>query len=215
MHDIDKAQDNRGLPKPNANDQKSEYSAQGTTQAQNHGAEATADGLKIKERQILAVQDGYEKAAFGFYGAAGKFGLKVAKDGFDATTTADENLVFNSEQNTFKIIDSGTITFPALSVSNPGVGSFGGNLATNSRAHGLGYQPAIIAFINDGSNGYQSTPFMSINPSGTSCYWFKLYLSVNATDILATIDVTVTGRSWTTAADVFSAKYYLLQETAN
>lgn len=204
MHDIDKSNDNRGIPKPNANDQKSEYLAQGTNQAQNHGAVDVADGLKIKERQILAVQDGFEKAAFGFYGDAGKFGLKVAKDGFNATTASSDELIFNSEQNTFKIVDKGTI-----SLTKPG----GTSQVTTIYTHGLGYIPAVMVFYGDPSAIYQPGFFATFdNTTGAMQSMYDWY--IDSTKITFRISTPTTGGAFGSnlSADF---TYYILQETAN
>jgi hypothetical protein len=140
LHDISKDHAERLEPKPNHNDINKAPRAHGTTQNHNAGEEATADGLKFKERQILANQDGNVKAAFGFFGTANKFGLKVAKAGYDADTAADTQLIFNSEQNTFKIVATGTIT----------VAGTGGATTTNwsSISHGLPFAPIAVGFLN-------------------------------------------------------------------
>ena len=218
LHDISKDDNLRRLPTPNANDKKDQYMAQGTTQAQNHGAEATADGLKIKERQILAVQDGYEKAAFGFYGNAGKFGLKVAKDGFNATTADDSELIFNSEQNTFKIAKIVEITVPgfttSLFVTNTQIGS-----NTVSVPHGLDFTPIAFGFIPFGAS-YVPLPYVDIEAGGTGggISGTTYRATANDTDVYLAVSTSAYGPYFGGAAltiPTVTAKIYLLQETAN
>ena len=216
LHDIDKQGDNRVSPQPNANDQRSEYLAQGTNQAQNHGAAASADGLKIKERQIIARQGGYNKAAFGFYGTANKFGLKVAKEGYDVLTATDDQLVFNSEQNTFKIVKSVPISL-TMSYNNASPLTW---YATASIPHGLSYAPSYSAYhtipsaIASGGSLTATNlpnPALVFGSSGTTLRIFAL-ATVNVGSTNVTLSVQLDG-SWSNATYSFSANVYLLQET--
>lgn len=63
------------------------------------------------------------------------YGIKVSKPGYDVKTTADENLVFSSKFDTFRVFATGT-------------GSFTANLSTqtNTVTHSLGYQPAFFVY---------------------------------------------------------------------
>lgn len=218
LHDIDKSQNNRNQPVPNANDQREQYMAQGTTQAQNHGATDVADGLKIKERQIIARQNGYNKAAFGFYGTANKFGLKVAKEGYDVLTATDDQLVFNSEQNTFKISKTGTATLVgSTNISN-------GTTQTVTVPHGLSTTPAMVVYANapngsisgfQGGNGIMNLPIMYALPAaGGGLPWFWIQARVDATNIYFDL-VCVGGTANNLATFTWTFTYYLLQETAN
>lgn len=208
LFDVDKKSDNgqRLNPAPNSNDEMADRLAHGTTQNHNAGEEAQADGLKLKERQILAVQDGFNKAVFGFYGDANKFGLKVAKDGFDVLTAVNADLVFNSEQNVFKIVQTGTIT-----VTKP-AGVYTGDATVT---HNLGFTPSVMAF--SGENGGVPLPDFSIFTSGTDGgkIWRLVCISsVTTTAVTFSYDTPSIGFG-TTGPLTVDIKYYLLQETAN
>ena len=198
LHDIDKSHTRRLNPTPNSNDRVSDRQAHGTTQNHNAGEEATADGLKFQERQIIAKQDGYNKAAFGFFGLANKFGLKVAKENVDVLEATDEDLIFNSEQNSFKIVKTGSVT---VTVTAPSIQN------TVTVPHGLGYTPAFMGYM-DVNGIYFNTPYTLM---GTTAGWMIYDMYVDSTNLVAR----VTKQSNDGNTNVVAYKYYLLQETAN
>jgi len=214
LHDVDKTSSNRITSILNSADDVQQRMAQGTSQVQNAGEEES-DGLRTLERQIMAVQDGTNKAVFGFYGTANKFGFKVAEDGVDVLTASDDQLLFNSEQNVFKIVKIGTSATPSATVSKAGTNQYG--VATNSTtiAHGLGYIPAVIAYAYDNSaSTYVLLPWSSQNGVSTNSFTTVTYgIAVDDTNVylstnLFTYNASVTESGW-------NVKYYLLQETAN
>lgn len=72
--------------------------------------------------------------------------LKISKPGFDAYSAADNNLSFNSNQDVFKIILAGSASIPATT-----------SLNTVSVAHGLSFQPFLIAFAQSNIFGAGQT----------------------------------------------------------
>lgn len=203
LNDVDKNNSKRLDPGLNANDSVANRFAHGTTQNHNAGEEGSADGLKFLERQIIAKQDGYNKAAFGFYGVSGKFGLKVAKDGYDVLSTEDSNLVFNSEQNSFKIVASDTLRINATALGS-GYGS--------SVEHSLGSPPIVVASVkspNDPAGVYRMCPYSRWN-SSTNYIAVDVYSQANT--ITFNVDLGSAAGSGNIGEWVF--KYYILQETA-
>lgn len=69
----------------------------------------------------------------------GTNGMKVAQNGVDVTTADDDQLVFNSANNVFKIAMSGSVDI-SVSGSGPAQG-------TANIAHNLGYSPIIIGSV--------------------------------------------------------------------
>lgn len=214
LHDIDKTGDNRLNSTPNNDDKVIDRLAHGTTQNQNSGEEAQADGLKFLERQIIAKQDGVNKAVFGFFGEANKFGLKVAEDGVDVLTASDDGLIFNSEQNVFKIVVSSTAAQSVPSLAQDVTD-------TLTVPHNLGYIPAVIVFLNGtGStyltaNRYYPLPQSVSVKVGATYYPGIIYnFNVDSTNIYFTV---TNSSAATPITDIGTAnwKYYLLQETAN
>jgi hypothetical protein len=203
LHDISKNHGQRLNPKPNSNDEQKNPMAHGTTQNHNAGEEAEADGLKFKERQILAKQDGDNKAVFGFLESTNAFGLKVAKEGYDVLTAADENLVFNSEQNVFKIVATAATSITALAPVNS---------ATVAVTHNLGFTPTIIAYVNNAGQ-YVPIPFTIWSASAASKGQAELALfinTVNSTQIVFQLD----NYNALFTGTVYPIKYYVVQETA-
>ena len=120
LHDVDYNNELRTAPMPDNHDVASERKADGTTAiTQKVGTKAGAF-VTTKDASIL-VNDGTTNVVqLGTLGSTGQYGLKVAKSGFDVTSTGNSNLIFNSNQNVFKIvrkakvnIKSGLISYPA------------------------------------------------------------------------------------------------------
>ena len=139
--------------------------------------------------------------------------IKVAKDGF-SVEDGDENLIFNSEQNVFKIVKSGTFTSTtAPSTSNPGAGQFAANQFTlGTIPHGLSYIPSVIAYVGTGT-GYQLMPSMSYAAAGTNAGWYTFNVEVDATNIYFYLQTMRYGTATSFSAG-FPFRYYLLQESA-
>ncbi len=140
-----------------------------------------------------------------------QWGLKVAKAGFDVTRATDTQLVFNSSQDVFKIVKSGTAS---LTKPNP---ASGGATYLTTIPHGLGFTPLSVVSIEAGENlgftaiTYFTLPFNSVSYAGGA-------LSINDAFAASTdssnlyIEVITNGNNVITGT--FDFKYYLLQETA-
>ena len=134
------------------------------------------------------------------------FNMKVAKDGYDATTATGDQLVFNSDQNILKVVQSGVATLNVLA------GATGGLVSVT---HGLGYAPASIAYLDQGGGGttYTPVPTYSINTTG------ELSASFDVSTTTSTISFGVQLYPFPTntfaSNTQFKFKYYLLQESAS
>lgn len=221
LHDIDKQSDDRANPTPNADDnilKRSSHETVGTTYRRT--------GSNVKPTLVMqqgAIQS-YDannliNVFFGYKPSLNTTRpvLRVAKDGFDATTTTNDNLIFNSENNVFKIVQSGTAT---IAVPTPFTS---GSTLTAAVAHNLGIKPAFTAFVDipigDGSASLQgkltSVPATLLALAGTpGSVTIRAVADVDTTNInfrvenTAGVGITGVNGNW-----VF--KYYLLQETAN
>jgi hypothetical protein len=143
-------------------------------------------------------------------GKNGFYGLKVSQPGVDVYDAEDNQLVFNSQQNVFKIVASDTTT----------IGSDGSTVTTREIEHGLTFTPIPLAFLNDvtitdvGAN--LSLPFPTFENLNIDTVndviqdRSRLFVSANATKLFITL-LNATGSP---IADL-DVKYYLLQETAN
>lgn len=172
--------------------------------------------LELKGREVTEVfkdDTGVRRVLSGKRGD--DYGLFVSKPTFDVFTAADDELIFNSGQNVFKIVQSGTIESPALSIADPGA-QYASDDAITSLEHGLGYKPAVIGYL-DNLGVYYQLPFYFPRGTGTSAAiaWPFLQISVDDTNVNLNFNVTVFDQSWSSTVGDFTVKYYLLQETAN
>lgn len=152
-------------------------------------------------------------------GKDGFYGFKVSEDGVDVYEAANDELIFNSSQNVFKIVATGTIEVSAYTLAAGETNTYSGGTQAFD-VHGLGYSPAVIAYIyeNDVPSIHNLMPLTRMNGGGTgggySMTDFRIY-----TD---TQQVRVVASTWAYGGYNFSGitinahtvKYYLLQESA-
>ena len=157
--------------------------------------------------QIFKDDTGTRRVLLG-KGADGFYGLKVSPPGVDVYTATDAQLVFNSDQNIFKIVASDTGT-----VTTSGHGNF-----TTVIPHGLSFTPALIAYANypsGSATAYNPVPLILYNAVGGADT--QLEPAITATVIVDDVNVTLFVAKITSASfdGDYTFKYYLLQETAN
>lgn len=137
-------------------------------------------------------------------GADNFYGMKVSQEGVDVYGAADEDLVFNSDHNLFKIISSGYTTVSGSLVS-------GTNPTTTTVPHSLGYPPTIIAYLQY-TNGSHMLPYVSVGLVGTAdagkVNWM---IDVHADSTNMYFTFTDSGQS---TGGTYTIKYYIIQETA-
>jgi hypothetical protein len=195
--------------------------AQGTNQVQNSTEDEDDRGLRFLERQIVAVQDGVNKAVMGFYGDENKFGFKVAEDGVDVFDATNDQLIFNSEQNVFKVAESGTI-----SLSSQSIGAGASVDQKFTIPHNLGRVPAFNAFVlvtNTGQaaiNQFPSTYYVSISnvysytESGGTGLNYAHIAGIDEDNFYFTRSV-FNGGGVSQTIQGSTLKYYIYEETAN
>lgn len=147
-----------------------------------------------------------------------KDGLRTTAPGggVDVVTASNDEFTFNSAQNVLKVVASGTILSGAISLANPGVGNYDRQLSETSVAHGLTYTPAIFGFILVSGIVNIALPYTTMDNNGTTgAYWTTYSLNVDGTNVYFSTEVMTTGQAVTIAAGAQTAKYYLLQESAN
>ena len=146
----------------------------------------------------------------------GKPVLKVAKDGKNAQTGADADMIFNSTQNTFKIVDKFSMTAPALSLPYSNNSVF--TNAQTTVVHNLGYTPVVFAFLSIGGSYYQIpvTYFQSIAGGVGSFTSESIYTYSDSTNITVQHDLSISSTATGTATrPAYTVTIYVLQETAN
>lgn len=146
-----------------------------------------------------------------------KDGLRTSQSGIDVFEATNDQLTFNSNNNVFKIVATGTITPPNVSISTA-ASRYGLNTEFAEELHGLGFAPSFIAFLKIGGT-YEMLPFTtgaSLN-SATGFAQSEVRFSVDETKIYAISEAWGfnTGGSYEFAYNGNPIKYYLLQETAS
>lgn len=150
------------------------------------------------------------------------YGLKVSQAGTDVYDGADEDMVFNSDNNIFKIVQSGTVSQTLSNTSNTVSGAAGDNPQEFAIAHNLGYIPAFLVYVRapadffDGAVLFQLPHSTYINNDGGSdgLYFTHFYAVVDDTNLTIKYDHR-SNTDYSPSAPTFEVRYYLLQETAN
>lgn len=114
----------------------------------------------------------------------------------------------------FEIMKVGAPFMPAVSVSSPGAGQFGGGTATTTIAHGLGYNPIIISFLTPVSSGRSYPMAFSIYsvPASSQAAWYNFECYADANNVYLFSQLTVYGAAFSIAANAYQVQYYLLRE---
>lgn len=173
-------------------------------------------------------------AQFGIFGN-GKLALKIAKDGFDAATATDDQLIFNSGQNIFKIVKKITDrSIPQFTTTYDGsTYTTGGALLTVP--HGLTFTPKTEVFVQGQMVNFVTSALITStyvplpiypghasslnlyifpNSSGGSSYaGVSIIFGVDATNVYVQANLLLTGNVPDTIAAI-PVSIFLLQETA-
>lgn len=208
LHDVDKSGDTRTRPQVNASDELANARAHATEGIAYRSEETTtAPRVLTKDDQIIIHDGTTNKALFG-RDAFGEYVVMVAKDGYDVLTTDYANLIFNSGNNIFKIIDTGVVSISHVHTTN--------SAKTTTIAHGQPGRPTMICFANNlvapgvpGAPSYQM-PFVYPSVAGGNLVIGTLLQAYVDDDYL-------TIYTWENAATTVTAdiRYYLIQETAS
>lgn len=169
--------------------------------------------LQNNERTTIFKDDTGTRRVLMGKGPNGFYGLKVSKDTFDVYDAADEDLVFNSGQNVFKIVQSGTTETPGISL-NTGGAFYGADSNTTTVTHNLGYIPAAMVYIDNGTYYEPVSGGLDWSQVGAAAFFLLGYgFTVNDTSLR--IYTRCFGYNTNQTEPGYTVKYYLLQETAN
>lgn len=226
LHDTDRTSPLRSNPSPTSADNIDAGSRMAhQTASTTYGAPGvqTTSRIQQQNKRILAIDSNNVPVADFGVQVDGSIGLRVAAPGIDVTTNTDPSqLIFNSSQDTFKIVDKLSLPF---SVTGP-AGS--GSSQVFSVNHNLGYSPLIFANAQVTNSAFSYAgglvPLPFFLPSGITVANSGNSLSValaegvfisNVNAITISIGVITAGFNATTA-NVLSgtAYFYILQESA-
>lgn len=215
--DTDKVSGNRSTPSLNSNDGTSERKAHNTYgNTLRRAGSAVKQFMRFAQGIIEAKGDDGKRSFFLGYEPtiSSRPVIRIAKDGSDALTGEDDELVFNSENNVFKVALQGTAT-----VIKPS-GTFSG---TVSVPHNLGYRPVVFAFVED-SGVHRPLPLTNFLDTSYSTDNGSLLYKVDV-EVITETEVMFVCRTPQLAgpaapgnyntAMTFPIKYFLLQETAS
>lgn len=145
-------------------------------------------------------------AQFGNF-ASGGIALKIAQAGIEVGTATNDQLIFNSGQNIFKIVTTGTATVGGHNGS--------GTNTTTVTFTGLNRRPIVFAFltgtpINIGGDSYEFN-YLAGATSASISDWQSFFPYQSGTDgkvdfswiNFSAVDLSIYTASW---------KYYVLQE---
>jgi hypothetical protein len=216
LTDVDKNSDDRINPVPNAKDKlnnESMMSKNTLSTAQATPITGTTNSrIQILNNQILLTNSSNIATGLIGFDSSGNTVIKSSKTGFDARTATGDNLNFNSQQNTLKIVDvvNLTITGPNLAT---GSNTWAAATPTVvSQAHNLGYAPVPLAFLNDSGTFYPLEREAARVATGDP-YWINWQIYTDTTNVYASINTM--GYNINVTGETFSILVYLLQETAN
>lgn len=220
LFNIDKDSDNRLIPSVNAPDLHLNRMAHATSSIspRSEGKQSAAK-IITKNSRIIANDGANNIGLFGF-DDAGNMVVKVAKTGFDANSATNDNLIFNSAQDVFKITETGLIQSPAISIPNAGVGNYSTLQANSGVTLSGSYTtiPGVIGFVNV-SSVLTLIPYSTFSGTGTGGRWYSVSLQVVLIPPTATLVCTVQGMTCGTTltlnAGDFQIRYYMLQESAS
>ena len=159
---------------------------------------------------------GYQQGGF----SNGSVGIKLSQPGVDVLSATDEQLIFSSDFNMFKIVDKLEFTIDEFSVSTGSSGGFNGAEFQTQPPHEQGKVPAYLAFleVSDGSwypLGWANNHLSSSQVFGTFA------VTIVATSVR--FFIYITGGGWTSAGGGATITYtggqkivvYILKETAD
>lgn len=120
----------------------------------------------------------------------------------------------------FEIVKTGNSFWPTLAVAGGGAGGFASGEAVTTVAHGLGFIPTVVAFIQElgvSVTDNFNAPGFSYFGNGTSALWINFQLSTDANNLYVITDMMTYGVTGTStlnggAAGGFICQYYLLKE---
>jgi hypothetical protein len=150
-----------------------------------------------------------------------EFVMKISEDNIDVISADEDELIFNSNNNLFKIVESGQVTLAMPTVVNGTDAT-----VTQSVPHSLGYSPLVISFISLDSPvvpGLTTTRLFggaSVNAKSVSTTSVVIgYLSdekVEASNTAVLFTWKISNATGVSQAPINGkVKYYLLTETAN
>lgn len=146
-------------------------------------------------------------------------GLFISQSGIDVTQATDRQLAFNSSQSVLQeVVPKSTATIPGVAVAYNGVG-----IESVKVAHGLNYEPAMLAYANlpvllslgntvnaNVPMPYNSGTYYLYTGTGSAAANIELTPAVDSAYVYFTYYSQGTGSSGSTNVPAITVTYYLL-----
>lgn len=169
-----------------------------------------ATGIRIVDKNLIGL------AQFGRF-KDGTTALKIAKPNIEVSTARNDQLVFNSSQDIFKIVQTDTVSQTLSNVAN----TVSAGLQTITIPHSLGIVPSFVAYFTAPS-GFIDGSILTTLPHDTF-FNSGVNIGLGFTHFYATADMAglninyrhFASTDYSPSAPTFLIRYYLLQETAN
>jgi len=123
----------------------------------------------------------------------GDWGIKISKEGYDVKTASDNQLIFSSAFNNWKVHASGTVNLILDGENSNYVDIY----------HSLEYVPTAMAFLVWGDISSKLPFFYVINEDMGMYVYFDLYISASS--------IRIWGMD-TWGGDTYPLKYYIFKE---
>jgi hypothetical protein len=179
--------------------------------------------LQTKNLRILANDGTTNRALFGYNQAMGLWGFFLTKLGIDVNTNTDTSkFIFNSSQDVFKILATGTGVIPQISAATPGTPAFNDLIVTTS-IPGTAAPYMAIAFINVTAAPLDAYPLPVISAftqlaggyGGYIHHMWEMNTTTTTGDTSGFVQLIFNGTNFSNASvGAQNVRWYILQETA-
>ncbi len=145
----------------------------------------------------------------------GSVKIKLSQPTYDVSKATDDQLIWSSDFNTFKITQSGTTSITTVPDPFPGATE-----QTVSVAHGLSAKPMVLAWVDAPATGGFSVDAQTAQvptaisfTGGTGGMAMLIYINVDSTNITFHIR-NVSGAGLAGVGSTWVFRYYIVKETA-
>lgn len=226
VHDVDTSSDGRVSPMPMLHDVSSTRKADGTQGVTQKIDTDTGAYVSTKDAQIVVNNGTNDVITIGRQSQDQSFGMltndgtnnrmlidtngqiKISQPGYDVRTAVDSQLIFNSDNNLFKVVLSGTTSL----VYDGSVNTY------KTIPHGQSTIPIVLAYVQLPSTATNFSPMQS---QYVPMPFYQLRTGLPAVQCVQSVDST---NIYLRVHDIYSSpstpetynfRYYVLQETSN
>lgn len=153
----------------------------------------------------------------------GNVGIKVSREGESVLGASGNELIWSTDFNLYKVVDSGTLTIPELDLSANGTDSYSDSQNSELYTHNLGITPVVLGFVefidSPGSYGVMPHTLIDSGGGGGGIRITHHRIASNGTFVRAAGRGVAYGPAYSTGTYTNGAerkvKFFLLRETAS